>query len=99
MDYLCRLLGLAQPLPPTLRYQLLHRSASAIIEAARFKTDEAAMIVHSFSTTAIWFDDFAMLMRLFGLKAVRCQLVTVSLPGGRTMHFGWAAGKPEFLGR
>lgn len=99
LDYLCRLLGLAQPLPPTLRYQLLHRSASAIIEAARFKTDEAAMIVHSFSTTAIWFDDFTMLMRLFGLEAVRGQLVTVSLPSGRPMHFGWAAGNPEFLTR
>lgn len=99
LDYLCRLLGLTQPLPPTLRYQLLHRSASAIIEAARFKTDEAAMIVHSFSATAIWFDDFAMFLDLLGLKAVRDRLLTVRLPAGLPMHFGWATGDPAFLTR
>jgi len=99
LNHLCHLLGLAQPLPPTLRYQLLHRSASAIIEAARFKTDEAAMIVHSFSTTAIWFDDFEMFMGLFNLKAVRSQLLTVDLPSGLPMHFGWATGHPDFLKR
>ncbi|WP_413776936.1 DUF6946 family protein [Mesorhizobium sp. AR07] len=32
-----------------LRYQLLHRTSAALLEAKRFKTDEAAMIVHSFS--------------------------------------------------
>jgi hypothetical protein len=99
LNYLCRLLGLVQPLAPTLRYQLLHRSASAIIEAARFKTDEAAMIVHSFSTTAIWFGDFAVFIDLFGLKAIRDRLLTVKLPSGLPMHFGWATGDPDFLTR
>jgi hypothetical protein len=99
LDYLCRLLGLVQPLPPALRYQLVHRSASAAIEAARFKTDEAAMIVHSFSMTAIWFDDFGMFLDLFGLKAIRDQLLTIRLPSGRPMHFGWATGDPGFLTR
>jgi hypothetical protein len=99
LDYLCHLLGLVQPLPPTLRYQLLHRSASAITEAARFKTDEAAMIVHSFSTTAIWFDDFAMFIDLLGLKAIRDRLLTVRLSSGLPMHFGWATGDPTFLTR
>lgn len=99
LEYLCGLLGLVQPLPPTLRYQLLHRSASAIIEAARFKTDEAAMIVHSFSTTAIWFADFAMFVNLFGLTAIRDRLLTVKLPSGLSIHFGWATGDPVFLAR
>jgi hypothetical protein len=99
LEYLCHLLGLAQPLPPALRYQLLHRSASAIIEAARFKTDEAAMIVHSFSATAIWFEDFALFMSLFGLEAARDRLLLVKLPTGLPMHFGWATGDSNFLTR
>jgi len=41
-------LGLTLPLPGHIYYQLLHRAASAVIEAGRFKTDAAAMIVHSF---------------------------------------------------
>jgi hypothetical protein len=48
LQYICDLLGLIDEPPLHLRYQLLHRTASALIEARRFKTDEAAMIVHSF---------------------------------------------------
>ncbi len=99
LEHLCHLLGLTQPLPHGLRYQLLHRSASAIIEAARFKTDEAAMIVHSFSKTALWFDDFAMFMNLLGLTAIRDRLLTTVLPSGLPMHFGWATGNPIYLSR
>src|ERR1700687_6413303 len=55
LTHICNLLGLTSP-PTDVRYQLLHRPASAVIEADRFKTDEAAMIVHSFSSTRMWFD-------------------------------------------
>jgi hypothetical protein len=48
MRHICDVLGLAETPPAHIRYQLLHRTASAVIEAKRFKTDEAAMIVHSF---------------------------------------------------
>jgi hypothetical protein len=99
LDFLCCELGLAQPLAPTMRYQLLHRAVSAIVEAERFKTDEAAMIVHSFSPTAVWFDDFAAFVALLGAKAVQNQLATVELPSGRAMHLGWATGNSSFLAR
>lgn len=99
LDYLCGLLGLAQPLPPNLRYQLLHRTASAAIEADRFKTDEAAMIVHSFSTTGQWFDDFALFAKLFGLAATRDTLHSFALPSGKRMHLAWATGNPSYLSR
>jgi hypothetical protein len=97
LDYLCRQLGLVQPLPPTLRYQLLHRAVSAVIEAGRFKTDNAAMIVHSFSKTSLWFDDFAAFARLLGVQAVRDRLLTFKLPSGMPMHLSWATGNPAFL--
>jgi hypothetical protein len=37
-----------------LYYRLFHRPASAVLEAERFKMDEAAMIVHSFSPESKW---------------------------------------------
>jgi hypothetical protein len=99
LAHLCKLLGLVQPLPSNLRYQLMHRAASAAIEADRFKTDEAAMIVHSFSKTGEWFDDFTMFARLFGLAPVRDRLLTFSLPSGKRMHLAWASGHPSYLER
>jgi len=51
LKYLCSLLGfLKQPIDD-VRYQLLHRTASAIIEANRFHARYAVMVVHSFSQT------------------------------------------------
>ncbi len=98
LAYLCQVLGLAQPLPSQLRYQLLHRTASAIIEADRFKTDEAAMIVHSFSK-GVWFEDFERFAALFGLAAVPDRLMTHVLPSGRPLHLAWATGNTAFLTR
>src|SRR5690606_35896220 len=49
LAFICQTLGLEPPPPGTLRYQLFHRTAAAIIEAQRFGCAGAAMIVHSFS--------------------------------------------------
>jgi len=51
------------------RYQLLHRIASAVIEAERFDARLAGMIVHSFSTRATWFDEFSSFVRLLGVSS------------------------------
>lgn len=96
LEYLCKTLGLAQPLPHDLHYQLLHRTASAVIEAKRFKTDAAAMIVHSFSSEKMWFDSFARFAALFGAAAVPGKLIAAraSTPA---LHIGWACGDCAFL--
>ena len=75
------MLGLAQPLPP----HCVTNSCAAqhpIIEADRFKTDEAAVTIHSFSKTGTWFEDFAMFARLLGLTATPDRLLTDVLPSG-----------------
>ncbi len=99
LAYLCDLLGLAQPLPLDLHYQLLHRTASAVIEARRFKTDEAAMIVHSFSPERLWFDAFAHFVALFGVAAVPDKLVAIRPTGTPPLYVGWASGDRAFLTR
>jgi hypothetical protein len=97
LDYLCTLLGLDSATVGQLRYQLLHRTASAIIEARRFKTDRAAMVVHSFSPTRLWFDDFARFVAAMGGKAKPDTPCAVQLPDGMTLMLGWASGDERFL--
>ena len=94
---ICDLLDLTQPLPGDVYYQLLHRTAAAIIEARRFKTDAACMIVHSFSPTGKWFDAFERFVALFGLKAEKGRLMAVRPNGSPPLYVGWATGDPQFL--
>lgn len=49
-----------------IRYQLLHRTASALIEAERIGTDQCMVIVHSFSKGNVHFDDFRDFVSLMG---------------------------------
>jgi hypothetical protein len=97
LEFLCGKIGVTFPPPGDLHYQLFHRTASAVLEAERFKTDEAAMIVHSFSAEDKWLDAYAAFLGLFGLTASPGQLVGKLLPSGRTLSFGWAKGNPRFL--
>jgi hypothetical protein len=47
LAYLCKILELNSDHVSPIRYQLLHRTASAIIEAERFNAKSALMLVHS----------------------------------------------------
>lgn len=89
-------LGLAV-IPPTTRYQLLHRTASAIIEAKRFNAKSAVMIVHSFNQEHLWFEDYAAFVGLFGATAKRGELVSLKNTGGFAVYSGWVTGDPQFL--
>jgi Domain of unknown function (DUF6946) len=99
MKALCTVLGLNDIPPGNIRYLLMHRAASALIEAWRFKTDEAAMIVHSFAPDRIWFDDFAAFCGLFDLDVEPDRPVVVELPDGMPLRLGWATGDCQFLKR
>jgi hypothetical protein len=55
---LCDLLGLSVDCDRSLRYQLVHRTASAVIEAKRFRAGKAVLAVHSFSGQQDGFADF-----------------------------------------
>lgn len=97
LRHICNLLGFDPEQPPLhLRYQLLHRTASALIEATRFKTDEAAMIVHSFSPSRMWFEDYAALLKAFDLTAKPDEATVVTLGSGQQLRFGWATGDARF---
>ncbi len=99
LAYLRELLGLEGDLPGDLHYQLLHRTASAVIEADNFKTDRAAMIVHSFSPDRLWFDAFARFVSLFGIVAEPNKLLEIRPQATRPLYVGWACGAAKFLSR
>lgn len=99
LDYLCDLLGLTIPLPNGIRYQLLHRAASAVIEAKRFTAAHAVMLVHSFSQSDAWFEDYAAFVALFGSTAKINTLVPVGACNGISMNFAWVRGDKQFLSK
>jgi hypothetical protein len=97
LAYICELLGLVQPLPPDVYYQLLHRTAAAIIEARRFNAGAACMIVQSFSQSGAWFDAFARFAALFGVDAGRDRLLVLRPDDTPPLYAAWASGDPQFL--
>ena len=88
---LAALLGLPD-VPAGIRYQLVHRTAAAVIEARRFHAATAAMIVQSFSPARRWFDDFAAFAALLGARAEPDRPASLALPDGRPLLLGWATG-------
>ena len=97
LAFLTETLGLTTPIPDTVRYQLVHRAASAVIEAERFGARHAVMLVHSFSNTDVWYSDFSAFIALFGLDAKIGQLVSASASRGLPLHFAWVHGDERFL--
>jgi hypothetical protein len=95
-------LGLAvDRLPNELRYQLLHRAASAVIEAGRFHALTTVMIVHSYSADSRWFDDYEAFVRRFaGAGAERVAagaVLRLATTGGIDLSSAWVCGNFDRL--
>ena len=80
-----------------MRYQLLHRTASAVIEAKRYNAKHAVLVVHSFSQTHQWFSDYAAFAKLFGVEVEVNRLVSVGDRNGVTLHLCWVCGNAKYL--
>lgn len=76
-----------------LRYQLLHRTAAAVIEARRFGARHALMLVHSFSASGTWFEDYAAFARALGAESAYDEVGYAKTVGGIDLHLGWVTGK------
>jgi len=89
-------LGLAA-IPDDIYYQLLHRTASAMIEAQRFNAHYAVMLVHSFSPAGRWFAEYARFLALFTVAAHKDMLYPLNTVDGVELYAGWVSGDPRFL--
>jgi hypothetical protein len=96
MAYLLDILGLGAEPDRSIRYQLLHRCASPLIEAARFRTSAAVMIVQSFTTNRTGWSDFVAFCQLFGVTPMPGPLVRLTKHNGVPLYVGWVDGDLRF---
>ena len=96
---ICDLLGLPPDSVSNLRYQLLHRTAAALIEAERFNARCAVMLVHSFSQEDEHFGDYQDFLDLLGCdgnNAMPNSVTYAGNKGGIDLYLAWVRGMPGF---
>ena len=71
----------------------------AIIEAQRFNAAHAVMLVHSFSQSSEWFQDYAAFVSLMGGSAKENSTVSVGSRSGVSLHLAWVRGNAQYLSR
>lgn len=95
LAFLLEALGLEESEAVTsVRYQLLHRTAAAVIEARRFGAGQALMLVHSFSATRSWFDDYAQFAAVLGVEAGEGGITDELELGDVRLSLGWVSDSP-----
>lgn len=91
LAYICSTLGLKQEQVADIHYRLLHRTASALIEAGRFNAANAVVLVHSFSETYAGSDDFVGFAKQYGLTPEPNRLQFVGYVNKKRLFLGWIA--------
>lgn len=84
-------LGLQASIPKTIHYQLLHRTASAVIEAKKFHAPYAVMIVQSFEPNdeLNHYNDFTDFVKLYGKETQKERLIYLTTIGGIQLYTAW----------
>ncbi|MDR1847807.1 MAG: hypothetical protein LBR17_06805 [Bacteroidales bacterium] len=82
------------------RYQLFHRTVSAILTAEKFYAKKAIMLVQSFSKTDEWFDDYEKFVKMLNAniqvqkgKIHKCK----TLKSGIDLFVGWVKSNNKTL--
>ena len=91
LKQLCGLLGLEESAVPACRYQLLHRTAAAILEARRFGASRAVMLVQSFTSDPESMAAYAHFGRLLGAEAGENAAIGCGSRGGVDLFIGWVS--------
>ena len=86
-----------EPQIGSIRYQLLHRTASALIEAKHFNASAAMMLVHAFSQTHEWFEDYEAFAALYRITAERNTVHRAGRLDGIELYLGWVTGDAKYL--
>jgi hypothetical protein len=100
LDFLLRTLRLSDVPRGDIRYQLFHRTVSAIITGEQYRAVAAIVLIHSFSSQRTGWADYEAFIGLFGVKAVpdvvqRLTSVKSNIP----LFAAWVTGDSSFLGR
>jgi hypothetical protein len=93
--YLAGLFGLDPATCGPLRYQFLHRTASAVLEARRYRAKQAVMLVQSFCPKASGFEDYAAFFAVAGMDRLEAGLITNAVRmSGVMLRVGWVIDRP-----
>ena len=96
LKYLHEVLRLENALPDLIRYQLLHRTASAILAARLFHAHVAVMLVQSFSPVGRWREDFDTFCRALGATPTSDSVAEVHGHQAPRLFVGWCTGDQRF---
>lgn len=102
LNFLLDRLQLDESKACNIRYQLLHRTASALIEAEEFNAPNALMLVHSFNRDDEQenegFADYCRFIALFDVEGEMNSLAKVERKiHGINLYFGWVKGNRKYL--
>lgn len=92
LAFLQETLGVDEAPMDGLRYQLLHRTASPVIEATRLRARYAAMVVHSFSSIDSGLDDYRGFVSLLGGTGTKGRLERITGSDDPELWMGWISG-------
>jgi hypothetical protein len=95
LDHLRQVLGIPSETVGEMRYQLLHRTASALFEAERYGFDHAVMLVHSFSQRHAGFNDFARFASALEIPVAAVNAISEARRFGSVdLRLAWVADRP-----
>jgi len=95
LAYLHALLGVER-FDDAIRYQLLHRTASALLTAREFHAATAVMMVQAFDTPAAQRADFEMFRMAMGAREVAPLIYKVDSFTGPSLFLAWCDGDSRF---
>ena len=78
-------------------YQLIHRTASAVIEAENIHAKNALVLVHSFSVKEKGYDAFAEFVKLFDITPSKNKVVGPYVLNKTNLYFGWVSTRGTIM--
>jgi hypothetical protein len=96
LDYLGKLLDIAS-LSDSIRYQLLHRTASALLTARLFHAKTAVMLVQSFGNKANLRADFDNFGQSLNAQRIGPNIYSITSKDSPNLFLAWCQGDPKFL--
>jgi hypothetical protein len=97
LAHLHSVLRLGVPLDNNVRYQLLHRTVSALQAANDFHAKTAVMLVHSFSLTGRWRQDFLSFCAAMAARPISTDAYIVERFERPLLYLCWCKGNENFL--
>ncbi|MDO9475376.1 MAG: hypothetical protein Q7L07_01600 [Pseudohongiella sp.] len=95
--YLEQELGRSTPFGDEIRYQLLHRTVSALLTARAFHAPVAIMLIQSFSPESKWSEDFSAFCAGHLCTQLAPGVYEIQGIKGPRLIVGWCKGNAKYL--